>query len=145
VATPLSRLAGYRLAELRFSGRRSGRSYRVPVGLHDVGDGRAVFTSEVWRLNFRGGAPVTVRSRGRTFTATGTLVEDPEEVARALQHALDSGSSATLLGIEIERGHRVTADDVRGLPRDMVRLSGGPGPPPPAGTSGGSASRSAAG
>jgi hypothetical protein len=124
VATPLSQLAGYRLAVLRFSGRKSGRAYRVPVGLHDVGDGKGVFTSEVWRLNFRGGAPVRVKAGGRSFEATGTLVEDPEEVARAMQHAIDSGSSLTLLGLEVDQGHRITADDVRGL-RDMVRVSGG--------------------
>jgi hypothetical protein len=121
VRIPLSRWIGHRLAELRFDGRKSGRAYRIPVGLHDAGDGRVVFTSEVWRLNFRGGAPLTVKAAGRTFEATGTLVEDPEEVARALQHAIDSGSSLSLLGLKVEKGHRITADDVRGM-RDMVRL-----------------------
>jgi hypothetical protein len=122
VATPLSRRVGHRLAEFRFDGRKSGRAYRIPVGLHDVGDGQAAFTSEVWRLNFRGGAPLTVKSRGRTYEATGTLVEDPEEVARALRHAIESGSSLSLLGIEMEKGHHITADDVRGM-RDMIRVS----------------------
>jgi hypothetical protein len=122
VATPLSRRIGHRLAELRFNGRKSGREYRIPVGLHDVGEWRVVFTSEVWRLNFRHGAPLTVKTGGRTFEATGTLVEDPEEVARALQHAIDSGASLSLLGLKMEKGHRITADDVRDM-RDMVRVS----------------------
>jgi hypothetical protein len=110
------------LVVLGFAGRRSGRGYEIVVGWHDAGDTRAVFTPAQWRLNFRGGAPVSVVRKGRRLTGTGTLVEDPDEVARGLQHALDSGSTAKQLGIHVDAGHRITPDDVRAARRAMIRL-----------------------
>jgi hypothetical protein len=110
------------LVMLRFAGRKSGREYEIVVGWHDSGGTRAVFTPARWGLNFRGGAPVTVLHEGRTLTGTGTLIEEPEEVARGIQHALDSGSKPSLLGITVPEGHRVTPEDVRATERAMIRL-----------------------
>jgi hypothetical protein len=110
------------LVVLRFTGRRSGRAYAIVTGWHAVGGARVVFSPALWRLNFRGGRPVTVVHGGRRLAGTGTLVEDAEVVAAALQEALDAGSTPTLLGLRIEAGHRVTPDDVRAVGRDMIRL-----------------------
>src|SRR4051812_35208921 len=45
---------------LRFRGRKTGRSYTLPVGRRTI-DGRlGVLTNSRWRVNFRGGAPVEV-------------------------------------------------------------------------------------
>src|SRR3954447_21861813 len=90
--SPLGRLVRGQLVILRFSGRRSGREYEIVVGWHETGDTRAVFTPARWRFNFSGGAPVTVVHEGRELKGTGTLVDDPAEVARGLQQAIDSGS-----------------------------------------------------
>ncbi len=86
LGSPLGRLVRG-TAVLGFAGRRSGRTYRIVVGLHDVDGVRVVFTPARWRLNFRGGAPVTVRHRGRTLTGSGTLIEDPDAVAAAFQQS----------------------------------------------------------
>src|SRR3954469_16183574 len=118
----LGRLVRGQLVILRFSGRKSGREYEIVVGWHDAGGVRAVFTPARWRVNFRGGAPVTVVHQGRTLTGTGTLVDDPEEVARGIQQAIDSGSKPSLLGITVPEGHRVTPEDVRATERAMIRL-----------------------
>jgi hypothetical protein len=120
--SPLGRLVRGKLVLLRFSGRKSGREYEIVVGWHDAGGTRAVFTPAGWRVNFRGGAPVAVVHEGRTLTGTGTLVEDPEEVARRLQEAIDAGSTPKLLGITVPDGHSVTPEDVRATGRAMVRL-----------------------
>jgi hypothetical protein len=120
--SPLGRLVRGKLVMLRFSGRKSGRQYEIVVGWHAAGGTRAVFTPARWRLNFRGGAPVEVVHEGRTLTGTGTLVEDPEAVARGLQQAIDAGSKPSLLGITVPDGHKVTPEDVRATGRAMVRL-----------------------
>jgi hypothetical protein len=121
LSSSLGRLAR-QTAVLRFAGRRTGRTYRIVVGLH-VSDGvPVVFTPARWRLNFRGGAPVTVRHRGRTLTGTGTLIEDPEAVAAAFQRVIDGGVAPRLLGLGVESGHRLTAQDMRAIGRAMVRV-----------------------
>jgi hypothetical protein len=118
----LGRLLRGQLVILRFSGRKTGREYEIVVGWHDAGGTRVVFTPARWRVNFRGGAPVTVVHGGRTLTGTGTLVEEPEEVARGIQQAIDAGSKPKLLGITVADGHRITPEDVRATGRAMVRL-----------------------
>jgi hypothetical protein len=51
---------------LEFTGRRSGRRIRVPVALHLIDGVPMAFTHRPWRLNFAGGAPVTITHRGQS-------------------------------------------------------------------------------
>jgi hypothetical protein len=120
--SPLRKLVRPSLAVLEFKGRKSGRAYRIPVGWHVVDGSRVVFTPAGWRVNFRDGGPVTVAHRGGRASGTGTLVEDPAVVADGLQQALDGGSTPSLLGLKVEKGHRVTAEDAVASGRSMIRL-----------------------
>ena len=78
--TPLGR----NLMLISYTGRKTGRAYRVPVSyaresqhvLLTPGGGQ-------WKLNVVGGQPVGVRLRGRDVSARAELVTDPEEVQRA--------------------------------------------------------------
>jgi hypothetical protein len=121
LGSSLGRLAR-QSAVLRFAGRRSGRTYRIVVGLHDVDGVPVVFTPARWRVNFRGGAPLIVTHRGRTLAGSGTLIEDPEAVAAAFQRVIDDGVAPRLLGVGVESGHRMTAQDMRAIGRAMVRV-----------------------
>jgi hypothetical protein len=119
--TPLGRLVRP-FSLLEFTGRRSGRRYRVPAGWHEV-DGIAVVVSPApWRANFAGGLPVTVRRHGRAHAMTGTLVTDREAVATTLQSLLDSGTAPRELGLQIPKGHEVSADDVVAVDRAVIEL-----------------------
>jgi hypothetical protein len=120
--SPLGRVVRGPLVVLRFRGRRSGREYRIVAGWHEVDGVRVVFSSARWAVNFRDGAPVSVVHGGRTLSGTGTLVEDAAIVASGLQDAIDAGSSPRMLGLSVERGHRVTPADVRAVGRRMIRL-----------------------
>ncbi|MFL6109959.1 MAG: hypothetical protein ACJ786_01180 [Catenulispora sp.] len=71
------------------------------------------FTARTWRLNFAGGAPVTLTHRGRVLQGRGTLQpDDPDELGRALRLALDGGATPFLLGLEVDRGYRPTIADL---------------------------------
>ena len=120
--TPLGRAAS-NLALIEFSGQRSNRTYRVPVGWHQYDGSPVVFTPARWRMNFADGAPATVHHRGQAFTVRGLLVEDPEAVAAALASVLTAGTSAALLGLDVPPGHAVTASDVTSVDRAMIRFS----------------------
>jgi hypothetical protein len=76
--TPFARLAKH-LALLEFSGRRSGRRYRVPVGWHQADGVPVVFTPAPWRANFQGGAPTTVHHRGRSQHMTRRSSRTPQK------------------------------------------------------------------
>ncbi|MBB6418538.1 hypothetical protein [Streptomyces sp. AK010] len=71
-----------RLALLHFSGRRSGRTYTVPAGVHTLGDALVVATGSGWRHNFAGGSPGELTWRGQRRPVRFTLVDDAERSAR---------------------------------------------------------------
>ncbi|MDF3299894.1 hypothetical protein [Streptomyces tropicalis] len=73
---------GARLALLHFTGRRTGRAYTVPAGVHTLGDALVVATGSGWRLNFAGGADGALTWQGRRWPARFTLLTDPERTAR---------------------------------------------------------------
>lgn len=60
---------------LRFTGRRTGRRYDIPVAAHHADDTLMALTGAPWRVNFRGGRDVDVTFEGRTTPMRGVLVE----------------------------------------------------------------------
>ena len=121
LGTPLWRLFPSWMALLEFSGRRSHRPLRVPAGLHDVHGMPTVFTERPWRLNFAGGAPVTVISRGKRRHGRGELVQDRGEVGSALAVALERTRPSNL-GLAVEKGHQPTAQELAALGGDIITI-----------------------
>lgn len=112
-----------RIALLEFTGRRTGRPYCVPAGLHVVDGVPVVFTSRPWRWNFAGGAPVTVVHRGRPRAGQGLLLDpDPQRLGAALRRALDDGASPFDLGLRVTRSCEPTADDLGRVGLSVIRL-----------------------
>ena len=120
--SPAGRLLPRSVGVLRFTGRRSGRTLRIVAGLYEVDGSLVVFTSRPWRLNFRSGRAVEVERSGRRQHGTADLIEDPEAVAAALRQVLAAGTSPRRLGLRMERGHVVGAEDVRATGRTLLRL-----------------------
>lgn len=78
-----------RLLLLEYRGRRSGRTYRTPVGYRAL-DGRlALLTNSAWRHNFRSGHEADIVLEGQRRHVHGELMEDPEEVARIYGRIID--------------------------------------------------------
>ena len=120
--TPLGR-AIKPFALLEFTGRRSGRRYRVPVGWHAIDGTTVVFTPASWSVNFAAAIPVEVRHRGRVEAMTGTLVTDPDLVASALNTLFTDGAPPRAVGLDMQSGHTVTATDVVAVNRAMIRFT----------------------
>lgn len=113
LASPLGRrISGVML--LKFCGRRTGRTIKIPANYHDVDGVPMAFTERPWRLNFEGGAPVTVTHRGRAHRTKGTLVRmTPEEMAKAVRKSLDTGGSAQRMGVRTKvKGHEPSVEEL---------------------------------
>jgi hypothetical protein len=52
----------------------------------------------------------------------GTLVEDPTVVASALDSLITSGVAPRMLGLDVPKGHRITAEDARAVRRAMIEF-----------------------
>ncbi len=111
-----SGLVDSRLGLLQFRGRRSGRDYETPVGVHRV-DGRLrVLTNAGWRANFRDGHPLRLKFEGDWREGTGTLHEDPDEVARFYADRIDEigwQKAGRQLGIRITVDRAPTHEELR--------------------------------
>lgn len=108
------------VAVLRFRGRRTGAAYAVPVGIYDHEGAQVVFSDAPWAANFRGGAPLEIIRRGHTTAAYGELVHDPHYVGPAIRAVLRTGTSKTMLGVAIERGHLPTDDELAAVRNAVV-------------------------
>jgi deazaflavin-dependent oxidoreductase (nitroreductase family) len=95
---------------ITFTGRKSGKTYTTPVS-YSQHDGQVyVFTHAAWWKNLRGGAPVTVRIRGRELQGLAEPVTGDEE-------AIAAGLTAHLRRVPSDaRYYGVTFDD-QGNPR----------------------------
>lgn len=116
---------------LAFTGRRSGRRYRIPVTAHRDAGGLYVLTPAGWRLNFTGGADADVTFAGRTTPMRGVLLDDEPAVVRLyLDRITELGprAAARQIGLKFPAGRPPTLDEVTGLVRrehfGVVRLSG---------------------
>jgi hypothetical protein len=109
------------MAVLEFSGRRSGRRLRIPIGLHDVQGTPTVFTDRPWRLNFMGGAPVTVVTRGKRHHGRGELVQDRSVVGDAFVVALGQTRPGNL-GLAVQKGHQPTPQELAALGDDLITI-----------------------
>lgn len=65
---------------LKFTGRKSGKAFAIPVSAHHLdGDLYAVMEAG-WKYNFTDGLPVDVVHAGKTTAMTGQLIKDPATV-----------------------------------------------------------------
>jgi deazaflavin-dependent oxidoreductase (nitroreductase family) len=114
---------GDQILVLHFTGRKTGKSYRTPVGYHRI-DGRvAMVTSSKWRHNFRGGADVKVTIKGQTIPARAELMSDPPAVASLYEQFIDEigwEKAGRQLGIKINVDRRPTRQELE----EMIARSG---------------------
>jgi hypothetical protein len=127
--SPLHRPFSRHLMLLAFRGRKTGKTYEVVVGRHEL-DGALLVptgtTGRRWRLNFRGRTSVEVTLEGRRQRGWGELVEEPDEVARVHQLLLDrvGPKNARRLGLRVNVDREPTEEELK-VPlagRGVVRI-----------------------
>jgi deazaflavin-dependent oxidoreductase (nitroreductase family) len=107
------RLASKNFILLTVTGRKSGRTYTLPVTRHEQPDGTLVISAAgAWRHNLRAGTDVRVTLDGRERTAHVTPVEDPVRAAEVFKGLLDN-SSARDVGVKVNLDRSPTPDEIR--------------------------------
>lgn len=82
--SPLHGPLGKRLLLLEYTGRKSGKRFRIPVGYVREGNTLLLATQSRWKANFRGGVPVRVWLDGKRRPAFAELIAGETEVADTL-------------------------------------------------------------
>lgn len=120
------RLSG-RLALLTFTGRTSGKTYTIPVGYAQVDEQTLlVGTASGWSRNFRGGAPVRLRLRGRERTGVAEVIDDEAAMTEAYRAMLTAAPDfGRAIGVALGPDGRPKPEDVtraRGAGHVVVRI-----------------------
>lgn len=82
----LSGVVGGRLVTLYVVGRKSKRSFAIPVAYHADGDDLLIGTAAPWLRNLRTGESLAIRFKGRLRRADVRLCERRAEVVVAYAH-----------------------------------------------------------
>jgi hypothetical protein len=85
--SPLHVLVSKNVLLMTFAGRKSGRSYTLPLSYVRTGDTVYMTTERPWHKNFaaEGGALVKLRLRGEERSGVAEATTDPEAVREGLR------------------------------------------------------------
>jgi hypothetical protein len=125
LASRLGRRIGTRVLTLEFTGRKTGKTFRFPVGHQVILGKTTVLTRSAWRLNFAGGADARLRMGGKWQPARGVLVDDVDTVACGLAERIeqlgwDSLATKYTLGLIIHLGRTPTIAELKDLLNDST-------------------------
>jgi hypothetical protein len=101
---------------LHVTGRRTGRTYDIPIGYTQIDPELVLVTIARWRVNLRGGADVEVTWRGRRRPMRAVLEEDPAAVAVAYQRVIGRlgwPAASRQLGISVSGDREPSAVELR--------------------------------
>jgi hypothetical protein len=74
LGTPLGGSLRKQFMVLNFTGRKSGRQFKLPVSAHVVDNDLYALAGAAWKYNFKGGAPAQVVYDGKTTEMRGELL-----------------------------------------------------------------------
>ncbi len=80
LGTPLAGPLGKQLMVLKFTGRKSGRQFAIPVSAHVIDNDLYALANAGWKANFRDGADAEVVYDGKTRAMRGELIRDRDVV-----------------------------------------------------------------
>jgi deazaflavin-dependent oxidoreductase (nitroreductase family) len=109
---------------ITFTGRKSGKNFTTPVDYSQDGDQVTIFTHANWWKNLRGGAPVTLRIRGRDLQGVAEAeAEDEDAVAAGLAaHLRKVPSDAKYYGVTFDENGDPRAEDVEKAAQSAVMI-----------------------
>lgn len=113
--SPLHGTASGSLMLLTYTGRRTGRSYTIPVQYARQGDEVVVLPGrpqeKTWWRNLTEGAPVRVRIAGHDLAGTASAVDDLADVEAGIRTFLDRfPKAAKPLGVPSDADGRLDED-----------------------------------
>jgi hypothetical protein len=121
--SPWHGLVSKHLAVVRYTGRRSGRRFALPVGRQELDGSPVVISNSPWRMNFRGGREAELLVAGEWCDTRATLVSDVERVSDFFERRMTElgwRDAARALGIRVNVDRRPTHAELA----DAIRSSG---------------------
>jgi deazaflavin-dependent oxidoreductase (nitroreductase family) len=116
ICSPFHALLSKSFMVFTYTGRKSGKTYRVPVNYTRQGQTLVTFSlrERTWWRNLRGEAPVTLRLEGKDVSATSYVIETDAEVADVLSAYLSQAPQmAKYYQVGLDAAGRPVDEDIR--------------------------------
>ncbi|MCV7198461.1 hypothetical protein [Mycobacterium angelicum] len=114
LGTPLAGPLRKQLMVLKFTGRKSGREFSIPLSAHVIDRDLYALTGAVWKANFRGGGDAQVVYDGKTSPMRGELITDravlPDLYLRCAQ-SYDVKHAQRMMGLKFRENRTPTRDE----------------------------------
>jgi deazaflavin-dependent oxidoreductase (nitroreductase family) len=120
--SPMHRVMSRRLLLITFPGRRSGKHYTTPISYVQQGHTLLLGVGGPWWKNLRGGVPVQVRLRGKTYAGRAEAWTDEASMTRVYRIILaHNPTQARFMGItNTSDGQPDSRDIQRALQREAA-------------------------
>ncbi len=123
--SPLHFIISKNIMLMTYSGRKTGKSYTVPMNYLENGEDVYTISSRdrVWWRNLRGGGDVTLRLRGEDVPARAETIEDQTEVVNSLNLYLKKAPQlAKYMNIRIDADGNPNPKDVERVAEEKVMI-----------------------
>jgi hypothetical protein len=108
---------------VNFTGRKSGKTYRIPIGYKRVDNILLTISDKqrTWWRNLRGGIPVIVRLQGKDTSGQAEVIEDEEGVAEGMMAFIGANQrAARMLGLKIGKDGQPDQTSLRQAAQERV-------------------------
>jgi hypothetical protein len=122
--TPLAGPMRKQLMVLSFTGRKTGRSFTLPVSAHVIDNDLYALTGAAWKQNFRESAPAQVVYDGKSTAMRGELITDRAIVSDLYKRCAESYGvrrAQTMIGLKF-RDQRIPTLEEFGEAVDRMKL-----------------------
>lgn len=123
--SPLHFIVSQNMMLMTYTGRKSGKTYTVPMNYLENGDRLSTISSRdrVWWRNLRGGGDVILRLRGKDIPAHAETIEDQTQVTNSLRQYLKIAPQlAKYMKIRIDADGNPNSEDVGRLAEEKVMI-----------------------
>jgi hypothetical protein len=118
--SPLHSPISKRLLLLEFTGRKSGKRFRLPIAYVQDEAALLLSTQSRWKANLRGGARVKVWLSGTQRLGTAELITDANGTRESLERMIRAEPGfGQIIGVNVDPDGRISQADL-----DRVRAEG---------------------
>ena len=108
---------------LNYTGRKSGKAYRLPVSYKRIDDTLLTgsYKHRTWWRNLRGGVPVIVRLQGKDVTGQAEVIEDEQGVMDGIKAYIGGDPRiARMFSVKLGMDGQPETESLRQVARDQV-------------------------
>lgn len=121
--SPLHRLLSGITMVINYTGRKSGKAYRLPIGYVRVGDSLLTtsFKRRTWWRNLRGGAEVILRLQGRDVKGRSEVIEDEQGVMEGIMACINMDrKTARMFSLKPGENGQIDEESLRQAAKERV-------------------------